>query len=189
MGDAGQPQPPPKRAAQIAAEIIVKDTSTATGRPGKGSTGPRRRARLRVPSTVRGKVAIALLTGVLVGGLGYCVNGPDAKTDRTDAAESGATAAGGGPNCDCPHLDAGLLTKEYQQQCAQREKQLKQLAADDKLNLKLGPDHRLASGEFCDTVAAGPKAWPVPGGPETPPRAPPGTVCTTVSGLVRGCGE
>jgi hypothetical protein len=120
------------------------------------------------------------------------------------AGHPASTATGGGGGvayCDCNNVDAGLLTREYQNQCRARETQLKQLASScgskmgedldctiSSLKLKTGPDGKLVSGEFCDSVSSGPAAWPVGGGPMTPPpRGPEKKPCTKVSGLSRTC--
>jgi hypothetical protein len=99
--------------------------------------------------------------------------------------------------CDCTNVDAGLLTKEYQRQCGTRDAQLRQLTVNcggdvgcfsQRLKLTEGPDHKLVSGEFCDGVAYGPAAWPMAGGPTTPPpKGPPGRECNAVSGISRNC--
>jgi hypothetical protein len=100
--------------------------------------------------------------------------------------------------CDCAHVDAGLLTKEWRRQCADRDAQLRQMAADcgnhldcwrSRFKLKQGPDGKLISGEFCDPSAHGPAAWPVSGGPSAPPPNPSGMgkPCTSTTGLVRKC--
>ncbi len=93
-----------------------------------------------------------------------------------------------GPYCDCTHVEAGLLTREYQNQCRGAEAALVALAAEAKLNLVAGPDGKLVSGAFCDPVTAGPNAWPVKGGPaKPPPRGPDEKPCEEVSGLSRTC--
>lgn len=94
---------------------------------------------------------------------------------------------GGGPDCDCENLNFGILTREYQLECKKREAALKELAKQGKLNLKVGPDKKLMSGEFCSQ--SGPAAWPVHGGPPAPPsrdqkRKKP---CLEVSGIMRKC--
>jgi hypothetical protein len=105
------------------------------------------------------------------------------------------------PNCDCTKVEWGLLTKQYQDRCRSREKELRQLAAGcggsvscvkEKLNLKVGADSKFISGEFCDPtdLAAGPEAWPELGGAAVPPavvleKKP----CKSATGISRACGK
>lgn len=101
-----------------------------------------------------------------------------------------------GPYCDCTRVSAGLLTKEYQEQCRDREALLVKATANcsskecirTALKLKTGPDEKLVSGEFCDSVTEGPFAWPIEGGPiEPPPRPVEEKECKSVSGISREC--
>src|SRR3989442_10181596 len=101
------------------------------------------------------------------------------------------------PDCDCSHVDAGLLTREYQQECRGREAVLLQLVKEcggrlpcvaEKLKLKTGADGKLVGGEFCDSTTSGPAAWPIYGsGPAPPPRPAKAKPCETVSGISRKC--
>jgi hypothetical protein len=93
----------------------------------------------------------------------------------------------GAPNCDCTNVDAGLLTGPYQDQCNAREQQLIDFAAAGNLKLQLGADGKIASGEFCDPVASGPQAWPVPGAAAEPPAGVPRGQPCTPHGLVQQC--
>ena len=98
--------------------------------------------------------------------------------------KSGSTGA---PNCDCMGVDAGLLTGPYREQCNGREQRLLSLAADGKLNLQIGDDGKIVSGEFCDPVASGPRAWPVQGAPSKAPEGVPRYQPCTPRGLVQKC--
>jgi hypothetical protein len=108
-----------------------------------------------------------------------------------------STAPGDSTFCDCTNVSAGLLTKEYQKQCGERDAQLRLLTVDcggsvgcysQRLKLTQGPDGKLKSGEFCDSVAYGPAAWPLQGGPVNPPPRPiQKKPCDKVSGLSRTC--
>jgi len=102
------------------------------------------------------------------------------------------------PYCDCTHVTAGLLTKEYQNQCRGSEAALFVLTGGSqdidvvrkKLSLQSRENGRLASGQFCDSVVAGPDAWPVAEGPVSPPpRQPEAKPCMKVTGLTRDCVE
>jgi hypothetical protein len=105
------------------------------------------------------------------------------------AARGGEDSVARGPDCDCSRINWGLLTKPYQDHCRGVEARLQALYAEDKLGLKTGPNGTLVAGAFCDSVAMGPYAWPVSGGPRTPPRRPaPVKPCTSTSGLAQRCG-
>ncbi|MDP8980229.1 MAG: hypothetical protein M3O35_06530 [Acidobacteriota bacterium] len=86
-------------------------------------------------------------------------------------------------DCDCLHVDAGLLTGSYRRQCIQSEKGLRALAAAGKFQVTVGPAHTLIAGTFCDGITAGPAAWPVYGGPEKPPPKNDAPPCVFVGGL------
>jgi hypothetical protein len=101
--------------------------------------------------------------------------------------------------CDCNRVDAGLLTKEYQHDCRDKEKPLLDKVSGcgsdvscmkRALGLKTGPDGKLESGMFCSDISHGDFAWPLLGGPGDPPKRPPDAkACTSTSGLVRDCGH
>jgi hypothetical protein len=89
----------------------------------------------------------------------------------------------------CSRVNFGFLTKPYQDHCRGVEAKLRALDAEDKLGLQTGPDGKLVAGAFCDSVAMGPYAWPISGGPRTPPPRPaPPKACTSTSGLAQRCG-
>ncbi|WP_164015622.1 hypothetical protein [Pyxidicoccus trucidator] len=105
------------------------------------------------------------------------------------AAARGGGEVARGPDCDCSRINFGLLTKPYQDHCRGVEAKLRTLDAEDKLGLKTGPAGTFVGGAFCDSVAMGPYAWPVSGGPRTPPPRPaPPKACTSTSGLAQRCG-
>lgn len=101
------------------------------------------------------------------------------------------------PYCDCTHVNAGLLTPEYREDCRKREAELVALTAKcgndlacvrEALGLKTGPDGRLVSGKFCDSVTCGEAAWPLAGSlPVPPPRPVEGTPCVKTAGISREC--
>ena len=91
---------------------------------------------------------------------------------------------GGGPNCDCGSVEFGLLTAEFRAECLRSEAQLKQLAAQGKLGLKV-ENGKLVAGQFCTN--GGDRAWPVQNGPASPPPGvPEGQPCKP-SGMGRSC--
>jgi hypothetical protein len=111
-----------------------------------------------------------------------------------------ATAAGGGVltssrqaaavDCDCAHIEAGLLNLGWIPECRRREARVREHAARGALNIKLGPDGKIRSGQLCDPVAHGPLAWPVEGGPARPPaRRADGRKCSFFVGLIGACGD
>lgn len=112
------------------------------------------------------------------------VDGSTPDKPRSDPASSPKIGA---PNCDCMGVDFGLLTGPYRKQCNGREQQLLSLAADGKLNLRLGNDAKIASGEFCDPAASGPRAWPLQGAPATPPQGVPRYQECKPQGLIQKC--
>jgi hypothetical protein len=98
--------------------------------------------------------------------------------------------------CDCSRTEAGLLTQQYQEQCFGTESNLRRLAKGcrgigcvvEKLRLTTAADGTLNGGDFCDSVTAGPFAWPIFGAPGTPPPHPPELpACESVSGLSLSC--
>jgi hypothetical protein len=88
-------------------------------------------------------------------------------------------------DCDCEHVDAGLLTGPYINQCRGAEKNLQQLVVDGKFHVEVGPDKKIVSGNLCDPVASGPSAWPLYGSPASPPPKAKGPKCKYVGGIVQ----
>lgn len=140
-------------------------------------------------------IKLLILLGLLVGGYhGVQVwmgsgNEGFVEPSSTSTRPSLTDVPPGDINCDCPHVDAGLLTPEYREQCETNEAQLRQKAIDGNFRLKADANGVLVEGDFCDTVTAGPNPWPVQGSTVIPP---PRTdfdeePCDEPSGLTRGC--
>ncbi len=101
-----------------------------------------------------------------------------AKSKPTSMAVSGAI------HCDCEHVDAGLLTGPYKDQCVAAEKKLKAKAAEGTFKVEV-KDDKITGGDICDLVALGPNAWPRQDGPVNPPPPPGGPPCRYVGGMVQ----
>ena len=180
---------------KLAGDVIADDVAKSAGRPGKAqptTTAPQG----RVSQLPRWWLAAAALIAVLVLAVGslFAVRALQGGGGAGAGGQSNPAAAkvalAGAVNCDCPHVDAGLLTGPYIRQCQQREQQLKQLVAQGTFHVEVGPDHKIVSGDLCDDVAVGPAGWPVAGGPENPPPASGQPPCKYVGGLVQyKCGS
>jgi hypothetical protein len=92
------------------------------------------------------------------------------------------------PNCDCTAVNFGLLTAEFRNECIKREEELIKLAAAGELKLQIDASGKIVSGQFCNSTAMGPRAWPVEGAPSKPPAGVPRARPCVPSGLVRDCG-
>lgn len=90
----------------------------------------------------------------------------------------------GSVNCDCEHVDAGLLTGPYRDQCMKSEKELREKVANDTFKVTV-KDDLITGGDVCDGVTQGPNAWPKTGGPVTPPKPASGPPCRYVGGIVQ----
>ena len=148
------------------------------------------RARLRmiashmVRAAARHPLVMLLIVVVLVGLYVY-----------NKQTQAGKVQVAGLIDCDCPRIDAGILTGGWQQECRASEQNLKTAAKGcsnlscvrTALKLKTGPDGGLASGAFCGDMQ-GPYAWPTAGKPEEPPPKPEGPrPCTHTEGLAQAC--
>lgn len=105
-------------------------------------------------------------------------SGPPAKTTHTTSNVSGAI------NCDCDHVNAGLLTGPYKDQCHGSEKQLRQKVADNTFKVEV-KDDKIVGGDVCDGVASGDNAWPRKDGPVNPPKPDNSPGCKYVGGLAQ----
>ncbi|MHB8611618.1 MAG: hypothetical protein ACYDAL_04185 [Candidatus Dormibacteraceae bacterium] len=174
---------------KLAGDVIAADSAKAASRPGKTqptTTAPQGRVS-QLPRRWLAPAAV-LAVVVLAAGSFFAVRAIQGGGQNNPAATKVALAAA--VNCDCPHVDAGLLTGPYIRQCQQREQQLKQLVAQGTFHVVVGPDHKIVSGDLCDDVAVGPAGWPVAGGPENPPPASGQPPCKYVGGLVQyKCGS
>jgi hypothetical protein len=88
-------------------------------------------------------------------------------------------------DCDCEHVDAGLLTGPYIEQCEEAESRLMQLVEQGEFYVTVGADEKIQYGHVCDSTASGPSAWPLSGGPANPPPKVDGPRCRYVGGLVQ----
>jgi hypothetical protein len=146
----------------------------------------------RIPWYFRGAtiwigIMVAAVYVSQVGGsapIGTPVSGPVAAHPNIFQPNLTGRRTGGGPNCDCGSVEFGLLTAEFRAECLRSEAQLKQLAAQGKLGLKV-ENGKLVAGQFCTN--GGDRAWPVQNGPATPPLGvPEGQPCKP-SGMGRSC--
>lgn len=71
-------------------------------------------------------------------------------------------------NCDCGNTEAPDIGGAATRQCLKAERDLMSLAGQDALVFEV-EDDKLKSGPSCDSVTAGPGAWPVLGASTTPP--------------------
>jgi hypothetical protein len=166
-----------------------KTTVERDCRPGQRRFGMSKPVRVGafVAAGLGGVLAVATLTGRRSDAPSAASASPVAAPQASPAQVARPRSASGVPNCDCTKIRAGLITRETKQQCDEREQRLLDLAAEGRLGLRLGPENRVAGGEFCDPTASGPDAWPVLNAPAVPPaRIPRYTPCTP-RGLVREC--
>ncbi len=133
----------------------------------------------------RRKLAVFTVLGVLLLAAAAAVLATAAAGRAMTPARQAAAV-----DCDCAHIEAGILNLGWIPECRRREKRVREFAARGELNIKLGPDGTIKSGQLCDPVAHGPRAWPVERGPARPPapRAG-GRKCSFFVGLVGACGD
>jgi len=148
---------------KLAGDVIADDVAKSAGRPGKTqptTTAPQG----RVSQVPRWWLAAAAVVAVLIlaaaslfavrtiQGPGGTGGGSQSNPAATKVALAGAV------NCDCPHVEAGLLTGPYIRQCQQREQQLKQLVAQGTFHVEVGTDHKIVSGDLEGSIVESSRA-------------------------------
>lgn len=85
------------------------------------------------------------------------------------ATTPGETMVRGGINCDCANTEAPNIGGAAVRQCRRSEDALKQAVSAGTLKIEVANGKITSSSQaLCDSVTAGPGAWPVSGGPAKP---------------------